>query len=672
MATPATMHIECANPAPVPNDGFALTNLELLSGSQRRTGFLVSALRTMGLATGHATIFLAAYIAAFALRFDFAIPAEWQPVFWANLPWIVGLKLVVFSGMGQFYGWWRYVTMADLAALLRAMTISFIAILIADRFLVTAHVPRSILIFDFVLSIVCLGAFRASWRLVRELGWQTLGKGGRRGALLVGSDDSAAVLAHQMHALPESPYRITGILDIDPMRSGRRLGCLPILGTPDDAEAIARSHGISDVFGVAGSLPGRPLRKLMESCVRSRLTLKIIPPAEELFRGQATVPTRAIEINDLLRRDPVQLDAASIGAMLKGKTVLVTGAGGSIGSEICRQVLKFEPATLVLLGRGENRIFFIERELQAQRTVTRLVPRIADITDEPRIRRIFEEFRPDVVFHAAAHKHVPLMELNAGEAVKNNVLGTRCLADCADEFGAECFVLISSDKAVNPANVMGATKNLAERYVMALAERSETRFIATRFGNVLGSAGSVVPLFQEQIRRGGPITITDARMTRYFMTIPEASQLVLQAAAIGNGREIFVLDMGEPVKIVDLARDMIRLSGLPENSIEIICTGIRRGEKLYEELYFDDEETAATSHKKLRIVYHRTEDYPDIRDAVADLGEIADGPSELVLERIRELVPEYLPFGEAQDAGEDAPKPSRTSERRADRQHVAL
>ena len=403
------------------------------------------------------------------------------------------------------------------------------------------------------------------------------------------------------------------------------------------------------------------------------MTLKIIPPAEELFRGHPTIPTRDIEINDLLRREPVRLDVQSIDTLLKGKTVLVTGAGGSIGSEICRQVLKFEPKTLVLLGRGENRIFFIERELQALGTSTRLVPKIADITDEPRVRRIFQEFRPDVVFHAAAHKHVPLMELNVGEAVKNNVLGTRCLADLAHAYEAECFVLISSDKAVNPANVMGATKNLAERYVMALAERSPTRFLATRFGNVLGSAGSVVPLFQEQIRRGGPITVTDARMTRYFMTIPEASQLVLQAAAIGTGREIFVLEMGEPVKIIDLARDMIRLSGLPENSIEIVCSGIRRGEKLYEELYFHDEETSPTSHRKLRVVYHRTEDLPDISEAVLELGELADGPPEQVFERIRELVPEYLPLGEApRESKSDSSAPSRVVGAAAEPQPVAL
>jgi FlaA1/EpsC-like NDP-sugar epimerase len=423
-----------------------------------------------------------------------------------------------------------------------------------------------------------------------------------------------------------------------------------VFGTPEDLKEISLAQGISDVFVIAGSLAGTRLRSLVDACTAANVTLKIIPPVEELFRGNSRIPTRDIEINDLLRRDPVQLDAQSIGSLLKDKTVLITGAGGSIGSEICRQAIKFGPRQLVLLGKGENRIFHIERELQSQWTSTDIVPKIADVTDARRMHQIFEEYRPDVVFHAAAHKHVPLMEANIGEAVKNNVIGTRCVAELAHHFGTQCFVLISTDKAVNPANVMGATKNLAERLVMALADRSQTRFIVTRFGNVLGSAGSVVPIFQEQIRRGGPITVTDPRMTRYFMTIPEASQLVLQAAALGQGGEIFVLDMGEPVRIMDLALDMIRLSGLPENSIEIVCSGIRPGEKLYEELYFEDEETLPTAHRKIRSAYHRMEELADIREAVQELANLTDGPPETILQRLRKFVPEFRsPLGSSRE-----------------------
>jgi FlaA1/EpsC-like NDP-sugar epimerase len=324
--------------------------------------------------------------------------------------------------------------------------------------------------------------------------------------------------------------------------------------------------------------------------------------------------------------------------------VLVTGAGGSIGSEICRQVIEFCPEALVLLGNGENPIFAVQHELKELGTSTALYAAIGSVTDEPRMRAVFEQYRPDVVFHAAAHKHVPLMEDNPGEAVQNNVLGTKCLADLAHKFGAKHFVFISTDKAVHPTSVMGATKHVAERYVHALSAESETGFTVVRFGNVLGSDGSVVPLFQDQIRRGGPITVTDPRMTRFFMTIPEASQLVLQAASMGDGGgEIFVLEMGQPVRIVDLARDLIQLSGLPEDAIEITFTGVRAGEKLYEELYFDDEETLPTKHAKIRAAFPRPYTAGEVRKAIAELEGVMHGPDELVRRKLREVVPEYAP-----------------------------
>ena len=317
-----------------------------------------------------------------------------------------------------------------------------------------------------------------------------------------------------------------------------------------------------------------------------------------------------------------------IGRLIEGRTVMVTGAGGSIGSEICRQLLRFNPRMLLLVGRGENRIFKVERKLRAIYSAAALQPCIADITDEARVRQLFTQFHPEVVFHAAAHKHVPLMEMNVGEAIRNNVGGTKTMAEMAHEFGVRNFVFISTDKAVHPTSIMGVSKQIAERFVHAMSQISSTCFTVVRFGNVLGSDGSVVPIFQDQIRRGGPITVTDPRMTRFFMTIPEASQLVLQAAAMGQGGEIFVLEMGEPVKIVDLARDLVRLSGLPEDSIEICFTGIRPGEKLYEELYFDDEETLATAHPKLRAAYHRPYTLPEVRQTIAQLQELIHAPEE--------------------------------------------
>jgi FlaA1/EpsC-like NDP-sugar epimerase len=353
-----------------------------------------------------------------------------------------------------------------------------------------------------------------------------------------------------------------------------------------------------------------------------------------------------------------------IGKLLKDRTVMVTGAGGSIGSEICRQVLRFNPKTLVLVGRGENRIFRVERRLQSLHTGTPLSCCIADVTNEPRMRQIFAQYRPEVVFHAAAHKHVPLMEANVGEAIRNNVCGTRLLADLADEFKVRNFVFISTDKAVHPTSVMGVSKQIAERYVHAMSQVSSTRFNVVRFGNVLGSDGSVVPIFQEQIRRGGPITITDPRMTRFFMTIPEASQLVLQAAAMGHGGEIFVLEMGESVKIVELARDLIRLSGLPEDSIEICFTGIRPGEKLYEELYFDDERTLPTSHPKLRAAKHRPYRLAEVREAIASLVPLIHAPCDVLRRRLHEIVVEYAnPSDGGYDSSVSTGTPAGTAEK---------
>ncbi|MEZ6070279.1 MAG: nucleoside-diphosphate sugar epimerase/dehydratase [Pirellulales bacterium] len=367
----------------------------------------------------------------------------------------------------------------------------------------------------------------------------------------------------------------------------------------------------------------------------------MIPSFDEILSNRFHFQVRDVNIGDLLRRDPVQLSNAKIESLLEGGTVMVTGAGGSIGSEICRQVLAFRPTKLLLVERTENALFLIERELQATKTETQLIPCIADILDRPRLEAIFEQHRPDVVFHAAAHKHVPMMEHNPGEAIKNNVLGTRAVAELADAYGANEFVMISTDKAVNPTSVMGSSKHLAERFVNTFSEESTTKFVVVRFGNVLGSNGSVVPIFAEQIRQGGPITVTHPDIERYFMTIPEASQLVLQAAAMGEGGEIFVLDMGESVKIVDLARDMVRLSGLEPDDIEIVFTGLRPGEKLYEELYFDNEEMLPTPHPKVFVAYHRPFRLDEVRASIDALAAVMHAPAEEVRAELKRHIPEY-------------------------------
>jgi FlaA1/EpsC-like NDP-sugar epimerase len=617
---------------------------------------------TLALALAHFIAFSLIYWIAFAVRLDFdrAEMTEFAGTIQNTLPILLAVKLTVFYFLGHFHGWWFYATIRDLLSLFVAAVASLILILtfnymLGDR---VGGVPRSVPLIDATLTILFLGGIRASWRVIREELLPMIQQGDYRSAVLVGTDNDTARLAHDMHSIPEFDCRIKGFLSCDGSRTGARLGQIPVLGSLDDIEKIAASRGISEVFVLAGSLPGSKMRDLMDRCRKIELPLSVIPQAPSRVQGQKTIPLRPIDINDLLQREPIQLDTQVINELVRGKRVMVTGAGGSIGSEICRQVIRFEPETLVLLGRGENRIFFLERELKQLGHPTKLIPRIADVVNEKRVSSIMDEQRPEVVFHAAAHKHVPLMEQNVTEAVRNNILGTKNVADLCDEFDVKTFVLVSTDKAVHPTSIMGTSKHMAERYVNAISKGSSTRFVVTRFGNVLGSAGSVVPIFQKQIANGGPITVTDMKMTRYFMTIPEASQLVLQAAAMGQGGEIFVLDMGEPVKIVDLAKDLIRLAGLPEDAIEINESGIRPGEKLYEELYFDGEENVSTAHPKLRAARHRTYSLEFVREQIAELASMLDEPNSVLRRKLKEFVPEYVP-----DFTADAPQ--RPSKERA-------
>jgi len=590
----------------------------------------------------HVLVFALVYWMAFLLRFDFAIPASEIQAFWGTLPWVLGIKFFVFLIARQYDGWWTYVTFGDLVALVRYCLAATFFIAAGQYFLGLGFlIPRSVIVMDCLGAIALLGTLRGAWRLYREQFWPILNPGDFRWALLVGTDHATGLLASQMQSYRELPYRVRGLLAMEDGAVGSRLGQIPILGRLEDVREVATACAASTVLVTAGTLAGSRLRDLMDACKDSGLELKIIRPIQDRLGGDHRIPIRDIEISDLLRRAPVQLDMNIIGRLIEGRTVMVTGAGGSIGSEICRQLLRFNPRLLLLVGRGENRIFKVERKLRAIYSSAAMQPCIADITDEARVRQLFAQFHPEVVFHAAAHKHVPMMEMNVGEAIRNNVGGTKTMAEMAHEFGVRNFVFISTDKAVHPTSIMGVSKQIAERFVHAMSQISSTCFAVVRFGNVLGSDGSVVPIFQDQIRRGGPITVTDPRMTRFFMTIPEASQLVLQAAAMGQGGEIFVLEMGEPVKIVELARDLIRLSGLPEDSIEICFTGIRPGEKLYEELYFDDEETLPTAHPKLRAAYHRPFTLPEVRQTIAELQELIHAPEEELRNKLCEVVEEY-------------------------------
>jgi FlaA1/EpsC-like NDP-sugar epimerase len=419
---------------------------------------------------------------------------------------------------------------------------------------------------------------------------------------------------------------------------------VPVLGTTDRLAELCVQHGAQQVLITMASAPGSTVRRISKLAEEAGLPTKIIPGLFEIAGGRVELTRiRPVAIEDLLRREPVDLDTEAIAKDLRERVVLVTGAGGSIGSELCRQVATFRPSRLLLAERAENNLFEIHRELTARHRDLEIIPLIADATDPERMRQIFATYAPYAVFHAAAHKHVPMMEWNPGEALKNNVFGTKTVADLAHDHRVASFVMISTDKAVNPTSVMGATKRVAEMYVQALAKRSETRFVTVRFGNVLGSAGSVIPIFRQQIESGGPVTVTHPEMRRYFMTIPEACQLVLQAGSMGEGGEIFVLDMGEPVKIVDLARDLIRLSGFrPDEDIEIEFTGVRPGEKLFEEISTDAENADKTRHPKIYVGRRPSAEWPVVQRHLQALEACLEAPThDRVVAALRDCVPEY-------------------------------
>lgn len=609
----------------------------------------------------HIVIIALAYGLAFQLRFDLAVPTQMRRIFWQSLPWLLVVKLLVFHHFGSLRGWWRYITFADLAELLRVSTLSTLAITAVDYFCFPEYqIPRSVVLLDWGMTILLFGGLRSACRLVREHVWPNISNGDHEPALVVvGAEDGEGIARH-IHNHPRLRYRLVGFLSTNASLNGSRLGGIPFLGGPEHAVALAAFHHVRHILVMGGSVSGRSLRNLVASCRGSNIELKVIPDFEKLMNAPYDVQVRDVNIEDLLRREPVELDMDAIDGILVGRRVMVTGAGGSIGSEICRQVMRCNPSRLVLVERAENSLFGIEQELLETYPDVGFEPCVADVSDKSRMRSLLERYRPEIIFHAAAHKHVPLMEKNPGQAVANNVIGTKVLADLADEYSVERFVMISTDKAVRPTSVMGVTKQIAESYVHALSSASDTKFVVVRFGNVLASAGSVVPIFQEQIRRGGPVTVTHPDMRRFFMTIPEASKLVLQASAMGRGGEIFVLDMGNPLEIMRLAEDMIRLSGLAKDDIEIKIIGPRPGEKLFEELYFDEETSLKTPHPKIRAAHHRPVSLDDMNRAIAALTQVIHGPKELIHTTLQEIVPEYqsaaLRREHAESRGEPAPR----------------
>jgi FlaA1/EpsC-like NDP-sugar epimerase len=552
----------------------------------------------------------AAFWLAFLFRFEFSIPKAWLPQALLGWPYVVVIGYAMLSAFGVPNFSWRYISIRDTAKLGVALTgataiLLLLRIVLPRLFGDAALIPYGVLCMNLFLGFVGLVGVRATRRIVGEtLERQRRSAGKKRErVLLLGAGQAGVVVAREIIARPDLALHPVGFLDDDLLKVGSRIGGLPVLGRIDDVAEIAARKRVTRVLITIANAPGSLIRAITVRCKDAGLDTKIIPGIYEIVGDHVNLSRiREVRIEDLLGREQVLLDEAEINRSIRGAVVMVTGAGGSIGSELCRQVCRYAPARLVLVERFENALFEIHRELIGANPGLTIDPQIGDVTDARRMEQVFAATWPSIVFHAAAHKHVPMMEANPGEAVKNNVGGTRLVADLADRFGVERFVLISTDKAVNPTSVMGATKRVAEIYTQALAQRSKTRFVTVRFGNVLGSNGSVIPIFKQQIAAGGPVMVTHPDMQRYFMTIPEASELVLQAGAMGAGGEIFILDMGEPVKIVDLARDLITLSGLrPDEDIEIRFNGIRPGEKLFEQLSTDAEHADKTKHPKIFI-----------------------------------------------------------------------
>lgn len=583
------------------------------------------------------------YCGVYYLRMEGSIDEVHRGIILATLPLVIAVKGLTFPFFRIRVTLPRYLTFHELATLFEAATISSLIVVLLDfLFFSQFNIPRSVIVMDWGATVLTIGGVQAAARCMRERYFPLLRGEHRKRALIVGANDNGAAVLQNVKRTAAN-YHIVGFVDDDPKLLGTHVGGIPVLGLVSDTCVIARSHGIAEVLVTAGAVPGRKVRGLVEECRAIEADVKMLPSFEQLLNGKVAMRVRDVSIEDLLRREPAKLETDNIRSWLEGRTLMITGSAGSIGSEICRQLLRFGPRRLVLVDRSENGQFMLERELRSVACNVEMQFYIADLTDGVRMRTLLERTEPDVIFHAAAYKHVPLMEVNPGEAVKNNIFGTRQLADLADEFGLEAFVMISTDKAVNPTSVMGACKRVAEMYVQSLAETSQCRFVTVRFGNVLDSAGSVVPIFRAQIARGGPITITDPRMTRFFMTIPEAAQLVVQAGAMGQGGEIFVLDMGEPMKIMELAEEMIRLSGLRVGQdIEIETIGLRPGEKLFEELHIEGEEHLPTRHPKIVVAmknFAMTKE--ELEASFVRLAKAADETPESVVAELRNIVAEY-------------------------------
>jgi FlaA1/EpsC-like NDP-sugar epimerase len=581
-----------------------------------------------------AALIAAAWWLAFQLRFDFEVPPYYETMLRETILFVVAIQLAVFVAFGFYQRWWRYVSTRDMWRALIGVAVASVLAIAAVYFVYPVErlrLPRGVALVDPLLLLAFVAGSRLLARTVIERPKTGIVARGRE-VLIVGAGNAGEQTVRELQRASIPNYTPIGLIDDDPRKRGMRLHGVRVLGTTANLAHVLRDRRPDEVLIAAPSASGDFRRRVVEAARVESIPVKTLPSLHELITGDVDLAQiRPVQVEDLLGREQVEVDLAEVASYLRDKTVLVSGAGGSIGSELCRQIARVQPARLVLVDYAETSLFEIERELVEEREFPASVPVLADCGNRAKLRQVFERYKPEVVFHAAAYKHVPLMEANPIESVRNNVLATRAVAETAVEFGADRFVLVSTDKAANPKTVMGQSKALCEWVVESYGHRTDvpTRFVAVRFGNVLGSSGSVVPIFRRQLERGGPLTVTHPEMTRYFMTIPEASSLVVQAGAIGGRGEVYVLDMGEPVKIVELAENMIRLSG--QTDVQIAFVGTRPGEKLHEELWNDGETVHPTTHPKISRATRAPVDAAWLSEELNELQRLVDEGDTLEL-----------------------------------------
>ncbi|ODB93347.1 multidrug MFS transporter [Candidatus Thiodiazotropha endoloripes] len=614
-------------------------------------------LRSQGVALAHDVLMVPV---AWFLAFWFRYNLEVVPVFFYQdalqaLLYILPVQLAAFLLFGLYRGIWRFASLPDIMRILKAVLVgTVVGVALLFVFTRAGGVPRSVPVIHAILLVMLLSGPRLIYRLLKD---RHLDLAPGKRVLIVGSGKAGEMLARDILRNRRGDFRPVAFVDDKQRRQGREIHGLPVAGTSEDIPALCEELSIDIIMLAIPSASSSQMRRVVEFCESAGVPFRSVPQLNDLMSGNVQINhLRQVSIEDLLGRNPVSLDWQAIDATLAGKVILVTGAGGSIGSELCRQLAKLKPAKLVLLENSEFNLYSIEMELLNSYPELNLDCHLGDITDQVYVENLFDEYRPEVVFHAAAYKHVPMLENRIRQAVRNNVLGTRVVAEMANRYATGVFVLVSTDKAVNPANVMGASKRGAEIFCQNLNAHSDTRFITVRFGNVLGSAGSVIPLFRKQIEEGGPVTVTDPRMERYFMTIPEACQLIMQTVVMGDGGEIFVLDMGEPIKISYLAEQMIHLSGRTlGQDIQIEYIGLRPGEKLYEELFHEKEELAKTSHEKVLLAHHRQVDWEWLNGVMQQMTTATEA---LDSQQLRALLGQLVPEHENQSKPEASNKAS--------------